>query len=213
MGLKNNPREHDDTTFATVLADGKFHVNVPEGTEGAVKREYETSDGKKGSKTELVYTELSGIIQKISFREGQYGVNLQIVVAESEDEKPITMSLGTESNFGEDVMKKLPNINQKLPVTFSPFSFENDKGKKQRGVSILQKNKKDEVEKVVSFYWDADKKVITNGYPEIPKPKPGKAITKSEWRKYFATVREFLIEDLKERLDIKDSAEEAYQAM
>ena len=36
--------------FISILADGKFHETVKEGTEGAVEREYETSDGKTGKK-------------------------------------------------------------------------------------------------------------------------------------------------------------------
>lgn len=205
MGLKNNPHEHQDTIFATVLADGKIHVNVPEGTEGAVEREYETSDGKKGTKLELVYTELNGIIQKIDFHEGDYGINLQIVVGEEDDEKPITLSLSTESNFGEDMMKKLPNINLKKPVTLAPFSFDNDKGKKQRGISVTQLNKKGEPEKILNFYFDPEKKVVINGYPAVPKPeKGGKPLSKTTWRKYFSVARDFLIEDITERFEIEE---------
>lgn len=205
MGLKNNPHEHQDTIFASVLADGLIHVGVPKGTEGAIEREYETSDGKKGSKTELVYTELTGLIQKVDFHEGDYGINLQIVVGDEDDEKPVTLSLSTESNFAEDMMKKLPNINLKKPVTLTPYSFENDKGKKQRGISVTQKNKKGEPEKIQSFYFDPDKKVVLNGYPAVPKPeKGGKPLSKTTWRKYFAAARDFLIEDITERFHIEE---------
>ncbi len=74
MALKNNQREGK---FVSILADGKMHMTVPEGTEGAVKRDYETSDGKKGTKHELVYTELSGMIEKIEFYEGDFGKSSQ----------------------------------------------------------------------------------------------------------------------------------------
>jgi len=205
MALKNNPHEHQDTIFATVLADGLIHVNVPTGTEGAVEREYETSNGKTGTKTELIYTELSGMLRKVDFHEGDYGINLLLVVGDKDDDKPVTLSLSTDSNFGEDVMKKLPNIDLKRPVTLTPFSFEDDKGKKKRGVTITQLNKKKEVEKVGNFYYNADKKVVANGYPAVPKPKAGgKAISKTEWRKYFAIAREFLIEDITERFEIEE---------
>lgn len=210
MALKNTDTGRMDTIFASVLADGKIHVGATEHTEGAVKREYETSDGKSGEKWELLYTELSGTIEKVSFFEGNYGKNLQIVVRDDEDEsaKPITLSIPTESNFGEDVMKKLPNINQKKVVTFAPYSFLDDKGKRKRGVTVTQESKKGEVEKIQNFYYDAKIKEVANGYPEVPKPKKGKALTKSDWRKYFGNAREFLIEDLTERLGLEDEEAE-----
>lgn len=204
MGLKNNPHEHQDTIFATILADGLIHVGVPKGTEGAVEREYETSDGKTGTKTELVYTELSGMIQSVNFHEGEYGINLQVVVGDEDDEKPVTLSISTESNFGEDLMKKLPNINMKKPVTLSPFSFDNKNGKKQRGISVTQPNKKGEPEKIQSFYYDAEEKKVTNGYPHVPVAPKGKTLKKSDWRKYFEQAREFLIADITKKFDIKE---------
>lgn len=205
MGLKNDPKERDNTIFASVLADGKIHVAVAEGTEGAIEREYEISDGKTGKKHEMIYTELSGIITAVKFDEGDYGINLQIVVADedaAEDEKPVTLSLPINSNYGEDMMKKLPNLNLKKPVVLSPYSFE-DKGKKKRGVSVKQDG-----EKIDSFYYDADKKKIINGYPEAPTPKGGKAVTKVQWRKYFEGAAEFLMADLIER-EIATEGEES----
>lgn len=222
MGLKNNPQERLDTTFASVLADGKIHVNVEEGTEGAVPRYYATEadkeegkDKKSGVKHELIYTELSGVITKVDFHEGNYGTNLLLTVEDEdagEDEKPVTLSLSTESNFGEDVMKKLPAIDLKKPVTFVPYSFE-DKGKKKRGITITQLNKKTkEPEKITSFY-QKDKDVI-NGYPKPPVFKKGAKVQKSVWRKYFGEVREFLVQDITERFDIKESqADKDFNAM
>lgn len=206
MGLKNNPREHEDTTYASVLADGKIHVSVPEGTEGATVRHYETSDGKEGSKTEHVYTELTGIIRKVDFHEGEYGLNLQIVVGEEDDEdaKPVTLSLSTESNFGEDMMKKLPNVDIKKPVKLVPYSFLNDKGKKTRGINIFQTSKKGEEVKILNHYYDTEEKVPTNG---CPKPPKGKTLTKSQWRKYFTEVREFLIEETRGLFEAKAEGE------
>lgn len=214
MGLTNNKSsaERTDTTFATILADGKIHVAVPEDTEGAVKRLYATEkdrekgpDVKTGEKWEHIYTEVSGLITKIDFHEGNYGINLLIEVGDKDDEKPVTLAIGTASNYGEDLMKKLPNIDLKKPVTIAPFSFTNDKGKKARGVTVTQKDKKGKPVKVLSFFYDTDKKAVSNGYP---KPPSGKKIQKSAWRKYFDEAREFLIEDTIERFEIKESRAE-----
>jgi len=205
MGLKNNPHQQQDTIFASILADGKIHVSVSKDTEGAIEREYETSDGKKGSKFEHQYTELSGHILEVKFFEGDYGINLQLVVGEKDDEKPVALSLSTESNFAEDLMKKLPDINLKKPVTMAPYSFDNDKGKKQRGITVTQDGVK-----IPSHYYDTEKKAVCNGYPVAPKPKAGaKPLTKSQWRKYFDEAREFLMEQVKEQFPESEAEESA----
>lgn len=180
-------------TFASVLADGKIHITVPEGTEGAVVREYETSDGTKGKKTEMVYKDLSGKITGVKFEEGKFGnqILLSILDEDEGEEEPTILCLGTESNFGEDVMKKLPNVNLKKPVKFIPFSFDTDKGKKQRGVTIEQDGKK-----IENFFYDKESKKNLHGYPEVPKPKAGKLVTKVQWRKYFAECSDWLVEYL-----------------
>lgn len=217
MALKNNPKVHEDVTFASVLADGKIHVSVPEGTEGAVERVYATEEDKKsgdtkksGLKHELIYTELEGMLLKVDFHEGNYGKNLLLTIGEEDDEKPTTLSLATEGNFGEDAMKKLPNIDQKKPLILTPYSFPDKRtGKQKRGVTITQKNKKGEDVKVLSFYTDSVKKAPTNGYPANPKPKAGKKLGKSDWRKFFGEAREFLIEDITERFKIEEQKSQA----
>lgn len=201
MGLINSRAE--DTTFASVLADGKIHVSVPEGTEGAVIREYETSDGKKGTKTEFVFTELIGKIQRIDFREGEYGKQLLVVVADEGDEKPITLALSTESNFGEDLMKKLPGVDLKKMVKLAPFSFADDKGKKRRGITVMQDGDK----KLTDYFYDKENEKKLHGYPEVPKPSvKGKPISKAQWKIYFAQAREFLVEFTTEHFKVGEVA-------
>ncbi len=181
MALKNTA---DNRKFVSVLADGKLHMNVPTGTEGAVVREYETSDGKKGSKTELVFTELSGKISNIAFYDGEYGNQLQVTIVDGEEE-PVVLSLGTQSNFGEDAMKKLPNVKLDEEVRIVPFAFEDDKGKMKKGISIYQDKRK-----ITNYFYDPENQCNINGYPE---PKKN---TKSsdQWKAYFLETRLFLVD-------------------
>lgn len=176
-------------TFASILADGKIHITVPEGTEGSVIRKYKTSDDQEGEKTEMVYKDLSGLITQVKFEEGKFGNQILITIDEGE-EVPTILALGTESNFGEDVMKKLPALNLKKEVKFAPYSFEAN-GKKQRGVTVTQADKK-----IENFFYDKEAKKNLHGFPETPKPKSGKAITKAQWRKYFSECSEWLVEYL-----------------
>lgn len=201
--LTNNKR---NDTFVSILVDGLLHVTCPEGTEDAVKRTYKTSDGVERSKWEHQYTELTGTISKIAFYEGDFGLQLQVTVTDESD-KPITLSVNAASNFGEDIMKKLPNVDLTKPVKFVPYSFEDEKTKKpKRGVTIYQGD-----EKIQSFYWDSEKKKPLNGYPvaNLPKIKKGEKVPTSFWKLFYLQANAFLVEDIKKRLKIEDAEVEA----
>lgn len=197
MALKNSREEQ---IYASVLADGLIHVAVDKETPGAKLREYETSDGKKGEKWELQYTELDGMIGKLSFFDGDFGKSLQILITDGE-EKPVVLSLSTASSYGEDVLKKLPNIDQSRPVRFVPYSFE-EGGKRKKGITIWQDGKK-----IQNFFYDAEKKEVTNGYPTAPVPKKGKTISTDEWKVYFGQARLFLVDYVTENCGIVDESE------
>lgn len=217
--LTNNKR---DDIFVSILADGMLHHSVPEGTEGAVLRKYKTSTGEEGSKWEHQYTELTGMITKVAFHEGDYGLQLQVTFKD-EGDKPITLSVNAQSNFGEDIMKKLPNVDLTKPVKLVPYAFEDEKTKKpKRGVTIYQ----DEA-KIANFYYDAEKKKPLHGYPtpKIPKVKKGEKVPTSFWKLFYLQANAFLVEDIKERLkieteevsasdgDLEDMVEEANKAL
>lgn len=190
----------DDRIFASVLADGRIHVTVPEGTEGAKVRKYETSDGKTGEKTELIYKDLIGLITKIEFRDGEFGTQLQVTVSDGE-EKPVVLSLSTSSNYGEDMMKKLINVDLEKSVKIAPYSFKDDKGKVRKGITISQHDG-DEMVKLGNYFYDPKKEKNINGYPEPKFPKGKKTLTKDQWKIYFATAREFLVEQITEHFKL-----------
>ena len=139
---------------------GDFRMSVPEGTEGAVRREYESSTGEKGVKHELVFKSISGMITDVDFFDGDYGKNLLITFSFGEGEEPVTVSLGCNTPFGEDVLKKLPNINFKEAVVFSPYAFENENGKPVKGISITQGDTK-----IKGAFYDAENKKSLLDYP------------------------------------------------
>jgi hypothetical protein len=176
-------------TYLNVLADGKFHKVVEEGTPGAVRRDYETSDGKKGTKYELIVDSIEGKITNLDIYEGDYGNQLKVSFGEGEEE--IIVSLPTASSFGIDFMKKLPLLNLEEVVKIAPYSFEAD-GKKKKGVTVYQNG-----EKVASNYQDFidNKTVNKNDFPEIQKERD--AMKTKDWQKYFITVSEFLEEEVK----------------
>jgi len=195
-----------DEKYLSPLSDGALHMSVPEGTEGAIRREYETSDKKTGVKFELIYKEVSGMISKIAFHEGDYGKNLLITLVDGED-APITLSIPTYGGFGEDIMKKLPNVVTGIPVSIAPYAFVDDKGKSRKGITLKQNDVK-----INNFYYDVETKKNINGYPETGFPAKKKP-SKDDWKMYFMQVRKFLEEQICEKFGINDieTAEEKAQ--
>jgi hypothetical protein len=192
----------EDKTYASVLSDGRIHITVPEGTEGSRVRKYKTSDGTEGSKIELVFSEIIGKITKIDFRDGKFGTQIQLEIVDGE-EKPVVLCLGTTSKFGEDVMKKLINVDMEKTVKVVPYSFPDpkDSKKKKQGVTIWQHNGTEEV-KIQNYFYDPETKTNINGFPTPKELK--KARTSAQWKLYFGEVNEFLIDKIKEHFKIED---------
>jgi hypothetical protein len=175
----------NSTPIMSILgSDGTLRLTVDEGTEGAKLRKYETSDGKEGSKWELIFKSLTGKITNLQMYEGDYGTNLMVTL--SYDGGSDTISINTNTPFGEDFMKKLPNINLDEFVTLAPYSFVDEKGKTRKGITVTQGDVK-----LKDFFTDSeDYKKKLHGYP-MPKGDTDKYTT-DKWKLYFAEARIFL---------------------
>lgn len=193
----------DKQVYVSILgSDGTLRKVVSETTPGAVKREYETSDGKKGVKWEHIYQELSGVITTVEFFDGDFGKNLIIGITDGKEQE-IKLSASMNSPFGEDLAKKLPAIDIKKPVIIRPYAFTDDNGKVRKGVSIMQDGNK-----VLSFFQDADRKPL-HGYPQPQfkkdkKTGEDKQFSKDEWKIYFTGCRIFLTEYIEEHHLLKN---------
>lgn len=175
--------------FISILSDGLFHETVPANTECAILREYELKDGTKGSKHELLYKELEGEIVNIQFRDGDYGEQVQITVRDNDED--ITISQGVGTNFGEDILKKLPSIQFEKRAKFAPYAFTDESEKERRGVTIYQDG-----EKVSSHFWDSEALKNVNGYPT---PEGDISTYKSDdWKLFYLQARKFLVNFNKE---------------
>jgi hypothetical protein len=183
MGLENNKFEG---TFSIITSDGLIRVKVPEGTPKAKLCEYELSDGSKGSKWELEFTEVSGRITAIKFLEAQFGKVMNVNIVDKGE--VIALSLQVASNFCEDLMKKLPGIDFSKVVTLKPYSFEDKKtGKPKKGVTVTQDG-----EKIPNFFVEVGEDgrgKAVNGFPEVEDKK----YDKDDWKIYFMQVRKFLM--------------------
>ena len=87
MPLENNPKN----TYASII-QGKIAVQADENDPNAKKREWESADGKSsGVKYEIYYDNLRGIINKLTFKDTDFGTFINIEI------DGITLSINTES--------------------------------------------------------------------------------------------------------------------
>jgi len=189
MGLvKREPR-----TYANVISDGTIRVKSTESDPQAVRRDYELSDGTKGTKFEQVYHELTGVITAIAFYDGEYGKTMHVTVSDNGDN--IILSLSAASNYATDLMKKIPALDLSKPVTLKPYSFEDDKKKLRRGISVNQGDKK------ITSYFHGEKGVVLHeGYP-VPDGDKKKMDT-DDWKVFFINERKFLQEYIQNNIVI-----------
>lgn len=165
-----------------------FRQVVPEGTPGAKLRKYETSDGTKGEKWELWFKEVGGRITNVYFFDGDYGKNL-IITLDAGLEEPVKLSLGTSTKYGEDLLKKLPNIDFNKDVVLSPYGFESE-GKTLQGITVTQDNVK-----VTGAYYDPEKKKNL-----LDMPEPADIKDKEDWKIYFLQAHKHMINYTEENI-------------
>ena len=191
-------------TYFQVGANGDIRLTVPEGTAGAVRREYEDRETKElKHKFELIYSFIDGMVGDITIMQGKFGDNLIIPLKDVVSGETLYLALGVTSSYGEDFLKKMPSIDHSKPVVITPFSFTSDKGRLIKGVDVKQNG-----EKVKNFFRGkkegSDTEENING---LPNPEGDtKGYSKDDWKIYFLTVRKFLINYNKEKGFIKDRA-------
>jgi hypothetical protein len=181
------------------IIQGTFRQRVDQDHPEAQRRDFETKDGKKGTKYERVVDALYGYITDINFHDSEFGLKMNIVLDENEQGiKPI-ISLSTNSREAEDFMLKVPNIDLSKEVKLRPFNFTGDNNDEVRGMDIRQEDANGDFEvKITNFYYDAEKKENING---LPNPqKANEEMHKDDWKVYFIQRRQFLVEYIKEKI-------------
>lgn len=178
------------------IIDGKFRTRVPEGTDGAIIREYETKDGQKGVKHELVAPAITGKIEDIYIHDGDFGKQIIIRLEETDDGITPILQFNVNSSFGRSVLEKLPAVDFDKPVTFRPYNFTDDNGKERKGVSITQDNG---ARKIINAFYDTEnKKALIEGYPIVPDES--KKWDKDDWKIFFIQRTKFMLKYLEENI-------------
>lgn len=179
--------------YYTVI-DGSFRVQVPQSHPEAVERQWETKDGKSGIKYEKHVQAVFGVVEGITITDGDFGKSLNIYLDPNEDGETPVISLSVDSRYGEDVLKKLPNLSQEKEYRFMPYAFVPEgKEKEVRGVSIASKDEDEKFTvKVENFFWDGAKN--TNGYPEPTEED------KEDWAFFYKKANKFLVKYAQENV-------------
>lgn len=180
------------------IVQGSFRTQVDKDDPDAVRRDWTSADGKKsGTKYERVVNALFGKIEDVSFKDGDYGMQIFIKLDPNEDGISPIIALATASREAEDFMKKLPNINLSQEVRLRPFNFEGEGGDEVRGMEIMQQDGDGNFNvKITNFFRDTEKKVNINGFPN----PEGEDLSKDEWKIYFMQARQFLIKYTKDKI-------------
>ena len=118
--------------------------------------------------------------------ESDYGKTINITLDENADGVSPIVQLNTGTVYGEDFLKKLPNIDLTREVRLAPFAFTDQEGREVRGISVTQGE-----EKIKNYFYDPEAKTPINGYP-IPDGDTD-AYGKEDWKIYFLQARKFLI--------------------
>lgn len=181
------------------IAGGKIVQTVPEGTPGAVKREWEAG-GRKGVKFELQHDNITGTIEEVYFYEGESDgrkfTSLNIKFDKGENGKYPVLTISPTTKYGQDLMKKLPGVNFREDVKIRPFKFIPDgEDREVTGVEIKQRDGTGQFNKKINnFFWDAIKKTGKNG---LPSPTDEEK-ENSDWEMYYKRVDRFLVKHTKE---------------
>jgi len=169
------------------IIEGSFRTKVDKDHPDAKMREYETKDGVKSVKYERIVSALSGFVEDIGIYEGDYGKTVNIKLDPNDDGKNPIIQLNTQTNYGEDFLKKLPNIDFTKEIRLAPFAFTSeDTGREIRGVTVEQDG-----EKIKNYFYDAEKKEVLHDFP-VPEGDTDD-YTKEDWKIHFLKVRKFLI--------------------
>lgn len=178
-----------DKTYLHIIKGG-IKQSVSEDTPGAIKREWETKDGKSGTKYELAYEAIEGNIVGLSYKDGDYGQSL--IVDLQDGPEMYSLQISTKSRYYDDFAKKIKAVNLDEKVSLAPYDFEgqdkNGKDKRFSGITITQNG-----EKITSYYWDGKKSI--NKMPKVDE-KEREELGDAYWTVYFAKVGAFFKKEI-----------------
>lgn len=128
------PHNNELKTFVNIFG-GQLAVNVKEGDEDAISR----VNKKEKTVWEKYYPDLNGILESIEVRKNDFLKAWEYVVHVSDMGMHYYISIPTDSRYGDNFARKVPNLKFATDFTIKPYDFEDkESGKKRTGISLMQ---------------------------------------------------------------------------
>lgn len=178
-----NPVSSEQKQYFNIFGSVFTTKSNPE-TPNAIKRTTAPKKGEPKDVWELHYESLNGMIKSLTVKETEYGKKYEIILDDIGEQ--MILQIPVESNYGDALMNRLPNIDLNTYVTLKPYSFiPKGESKKKEGITVTQNKIK-----------------IESAYTkELPKDKPQPQHEKmdgDDWKIYNITVRKFFAKKLAE---------------
>lgn len=198
---------NSDKVFYKIV-EGSLRQKANEGHPEAIRRDW-TAGGESGTVWEIPSKAIHGIITDVSFYEGEKDgrkfTTLNIAFDENEDGKTPVVTVGIDTKYAQDILKKLPSVKLDQEVRLRPFSFMPEG--EDRNVVGVEMTHRDHMGnftiKIKDYFYDGEKN--REGYPVPPKAKED--MTSKDWKRYFEDAHEYVIEYVKEKIVPKFSKE------
>lgn len=114
MALEEN---NSGATFL-VVRSGKLAKKVTETTEGATKVISKDDDGTERTSYYKMFSAITGVITKVSMYKGNFGEEVKITIVD--EEEICVLSLPLKSEYGQDFLKRFPNLPSGDEVKITP---------------------------------------------------------------------------------------------
>ncbi len=198
--FKAEPQKKRATYYS--IKEGSFRLPTDKEDPEAVRREYTNPKTKEeGVAYERVFKALYGIISDISFTEntlkdGTVLKSINIVLGEDEAGIAQIVSVGTNSRFASDFLKKLPAIDLSRPVCLMPYDFEpKDGGPRRVGISITHQNPDTDTfdVKIQNFFVKAEEKDGKMTYTNLHGLPEATEEDREDWEFFYKKEAKFLI--------------------
>jgi hypothetical protein len=164
------------------INQGALRQTVDENNPEGKARTYTKKDGSVKTVHEISYKTWTGVIKRITVKDTEWG---QFVVIKFKD---ASIDIPVKSRFFGSFVERIMGADLSKEITFKPYDFEGEDGRRAAGVILMQDGKK-----LKNYFKDENNKPC-NGMPPVNEAEKDR---KGYWEQYFHyTVANFFLDQL-----------------